>query len=253
VTGEEERRQLEGIRQPWEQREGESAIAFDAFKTFRDLGLTRTVGVAYRAKSGRKTAKKAPGQWFEWAKRFDWYSRAAEFDRYVAAIEAREEEAAFASRRREWIQRRGELQDSAWSLAESLIEKAREILALPVTQQLKTTTESEDGKTVTKTVIINPVRASFSEAIRAVETADKLKRLAVGMATERIVTKSAAAELAETLEDARAAFRDARDLYGETEPVEVTARNIAAAYALDVNQVLEGYDEAAPLASSSVS
>jgi hypothetical protein len=92
----------------------------------------------------------------------------------------------------------------------------------------------------------NPVRATYSDAIRAAETADKLKRLAVGMATERVVTKSASAELAETLEDARRAFREARELFRDSESVEETARNIAAAYALDAAQIIEGYNEAAP-------
>lgn len=249
MTGDEERRQIEGVRQPWEQREDESGAAFEAFKTFLDAGVARTVSGAYRQKTGKAAAKMASGQWLQWAKRFEWYTRAAEFDRYVAAIEAREEETAFAERRRQWIQRRGDLQDSAWSLAEELEKKAREILALPVVQKLETTTVEEDGKKIITTIINNPVRASYSEAIRAAEIADKLKRLAVGMATERIVTKSAAAEARETLEDARAAFREARSLYAETETVEETARNIAAAYALDVQALLEGYDEGQPLAS----
>lgn len=253
TSADEERRQIEGVRQPWEKRDEESGQAFEAFKAFLDLGVARTVSAAYRQKTGKASAKMASGQWLQWAKRFEWFQRAQEFDRYVAAIEAREEESAFAERRRQWVQRRGDLQDSAWSLAEELEKKAREILALPVVQKLETTTVEEGGKKVIHTTIINPVRASLSEATRAVETADKLKRLAVGMATERIVTKSAAAEMAETLSDARAAFREARELYGETEPVEVTARNIAQAYALDVSQVLEGYDPASELASSSVS
>jgi hypothetical protein len=253
VTGDEERRQLEGVRQPWEQRDDESGLAFDAFKTFLDLGLTRTVSAAYQAKTGNKKGKKAAGTWFEWAKRFEWYSRAAEFDRYVAAIEAREEEQAFAERRRTWLERRADVQDEAWELRSLLISRAKEILALPVVQVIETRSEDDDGKKVTITRIINPVRASYSEATRAIEAADKLGRLAVGMATERIISKSAAAELAETLADARAAFRDARDLYADAETVEETARNVAAAYALEPAQLLEGYDEASPLASSSVS
>jgi hypothetical protein len=251
VTGDEEKRQIEGVRQVWEQRPDETGTAFEAFKQFLDLGVARTISEAYRLKTGRKQAKRASGQWLEWAKRFEWFNRAAEFDRWVAAIEAREEESAFAERRRQWVQRRGELQDSAWSLAELLEKKAREILDLPTVQKLETKTVEEGGKKIITTTIINPVRASYSEAIRAAEIADKLKRLAVGMATERIVTKSATAEARETLEDARAAFREARSLYGETESVEETARNVAAAYALDAQTLLEGYDEGQPLASQS--
>lgn len=237
---------LTGVRQEWEKLPEESGIAFDAFKFFLDLGITRTVAEAYRGKTGRKKVKKAPGAWYEWATKFKWYPRAEAFDRYVAAIEAREEERAYAERRRLWIQRRGEVQDSAWTLAAALEEKAREILALPAVQKTETHTEEKDGKTVTVTVTHNPVRATYSDAIRAAETADRLKRLAVGMATERVVSKSASAELAETLEDARRAFREARELFRDSESVEETARNIAAAYALDAAQVLEGYNEAAP-------
>lgn len=249
MTPEEERQKVEGVRQPWEQREDESGAAFEAFKTFLDLGIARTVSAAYRQKTGKASAKMASGQWIKWAKRYEWFARAQEFDRYVATIEAREEESAFAASRRLWVSRRSDVQNSAWTLAEALEKKAREILDLPTVQRIETRTEDEGGKKVTVTVINNPVRASYSEAIRAAEVADKLRRLAVGMATERVVTKSPAAELAETLADARHAFREARELYGETEAVEVTARNIAAAYALEVNQLLEGYDEGQPLAS----
>lgn len=245
-----ERQLIEGVRQEWEQLEDETGTAFDAFKVFRDLGVARTISEAYRLKTGRKQAKRASGQWLAWAKRFRWIPRAAAFDRHVAAIEAREEEKAFGERRRLWVNRRTEIQDSAWSLAAELEKKAREILSLPVKETVETKTFSEDGKAVSVTVIHKPLAGTFSEGIRAAEMSDKLKRLAASMATERIVVKSPAAEVAETLEDARAAFREARAVYGETESVETTARNIALAYALDVQQILEGYDEAAPLASA---
>jgi hypothetical protein len=245
-----ERQLIEGVRQEWEQLEDETGTAFDAFKVFRDLGVARTISEAYRLKTGRKQAKRASGQWLAWAKRFRWIPRAAAFDRHVAAIEAREEEKAFGERRRLWVNRRTDIQDSAWSLAAELEKKAREILSLPVKETVETKTFSEDGKTVTVTITHKPLAGTFSEGIRAAEMSDKLKRLAASMATERIIVKSPAAELAETLEDARAAFREARSLYAETESVETTARNIATAYALDAAQILEGYDEAAPLASA---
>lgn len=248
-----ERAEVLGVRHTWEQREDESGQAFEAFKVFRDSGVTRTVSAAYRQKTGRAAAKMASGTWLAWAKRFDWYARAAEFDRYVEAIERREEESAFASRRRLWVSRRSEIQDAAWNVAELLKKKAEEILALPLQETVETETRSEDGKTLTLTKTTRPLRVSLSEAIRAAEISDKLKRLAANMATERVVFKSAAAEQAETLEEARRAFREAREIFAESEAVEVTARNIAAAFALDVQQILEGYDEGQKLATQSVS
>lgn len=252
-----ERAEIQGVRHVWEQREDESGKAFEAFRAFRDLGVTRTISEAYRQKTGRQSAKMASGQWTLWAKRYDWHARAEAFDRYVEAIEAREEEKEFAKRRRLWIGRRSEIQDAAWRVAELLTKKAEEIISLPLHEVVETETrsEDEDGKKVTVTVTktTRPLRVTLSEGIRAAEIADKLKRLAANMATERVIVRSAAAEQAETIEDARRAFREAREMFGETEAVEETARNIAAAYALDVQQILEGYDEGQKLATQSVS
>lgn len=250
-----ERAELSGVRHTWEQRADESGQAFEAFKVFRDAGVTRTVSAAYRQKTGRAAAKMASGTWLAWAKKYEWYARAADFDRYVEAIERREEEREFAARRRLWVTRRGEIQDEAWRVAEALTSKGKEILALPLTETVETvTTADEESKTVTtKTVTTKPLRVSLAEATAAFKLADTLKRLAANMATERIVVRSAAAEQAETIEDARRAFREAREMFGESESIEETARNIAAAYALDAAQILEGYDEGQKLATQSVS
>lgn len=248
-------RAARAVRQAWEQRPDESGIAFEAFKTYRDLGLERTLSEAYRRKTGRRKAKQASGQWNDYYRRFDWPARAEAFDRYVAAIEAREEDKAFAEQRRKWIDRRGEIQDFAWNLAGALRKRAEEILALPVTRLVETEeveeVERETGRVlVTKIVkVTEPLKVTLADATRAAEMSDKLARLAANMATERIIVRSAAAETAQTIEDARLAFREARDLFRDSEPLQVTAANIAAAYGLEAALLLEGYDDAAPLAS----
>lgn len=239
----------EAARHEWEQLPDEPNAAFEPFKFYRDMGPTRSVSEAYRQKTGRKTAKMASGQWLAYYKKYRWTERAAEFDRYVAAIEAREDEKAFAERRRLWLGRRAVIQDDAWQLRAELLARARAILKLPLVRRVEKRVEADEGKTVNVTIIHEPLRVTQADAFRAVELGDKLGRLAADMATERIVTKSPAQEEAEAFADARAALRESAELFPD-EPLSQRARNVSAAYGIPVERLLEGYDESAPLVTS---
>jgi hypothetical protein len=81
----------------------ESARAFAAFCTFRDMGSGRSVRAAERLHKGgdQKPRQNASGRWWIWAARFQWVSRAllwdAEQDRIKRAA-AREELIAMSKR-----------------------------------------------------------------------------------------------------------------------------------------------------------
>lgn len=60
---------------PWERRDGESAPAFQAFKTYRDMGITRS-----NAKVSQELGK-AKTLMDRWSSRHQWVIRAAAWDR----------------------------------------------------------------------------------------------------------------------------------------------------------------------------
>lgn len=68
----------------WERQEGETEPAFEAFRTFRDMGLARSIKGTYEALGKSKALIT------DWASRWRWHERARAYDNYVdrRAIEA---------------------------------------------------------------------------------------------------------------------------------------------------------------------
>lgn len=244
------------VRQAWEQRDDESAEAFAAFKAYLEMGAERTVVGAYRQAKGKPEAKQAAGTWNGWKDKYAWQERAEASDRRIAAVERAEEEKAFAANRRKWAMRRITIQDDAWELAELLIRKAKDVLLLPVARQRTVTSEERaDGKTIVQTVIVEPPRnVTFMQAVQMLNLADRMRRLAAEMATERVLVENLAEQQARWLADARDALRESKDLF-QDEPLSVRAANICEAYGFTLEKLLDGYTEEAhpafPLTSES--
>ena len=74
----------------WEQQPGESAQAYRAFCTFRDLGRNRTVAAA-----AAEPKKKHPSKLYRWSRQHDWWGRAYAWD----LVEARQDEAVVRQQR----------------------------------------------------------------------------------------------------------------------------------------------------------
>ena len=69
------RKDMEAEYQPWEQQDGESAKAFEAFATYRDLGAERSI-----AKTGQKLHKNLTTLG-EWSVKWKWVERCRAYDR----------------------------------------------------------------------------------------------------------------------------------------------------------------------------
>ncbi len=70
---------------------GESARAYAAYKTYRDLGPQRSLTVAWQqnqaAKGRQGRPKKCCGQWQRWSVKWNWVERAVNYDAYLDAEE----------------------------------------------------------------------------------------------------------------------------------------------------------------------
>lgn len=154
-----------------DQQPNESAKAFSAFRIYCDLGPTRTT-TAVAAKYGASRALMS-----RWSYRHAWVKRAAMWDASNEAVRRAAEAKALKEQADVWAQRQLEYRGKAWELSEGLLKKATEMLALPVVQR----TVSDDGKTV----IINPGKWHLGHAIQALKTVDELRRLLLGLHTEK--------------------------------------------------------------------
>jgi hypothetical protein len=232
----------EEIPQIWLQREDETAEAFAAFTAFLEMGVGRTVRDAYRQTKGKPEAREASNNWRQWSTRLEWFKRADAFDRYHAALDRQAEERAFAQERRKWASRRATIRDEAWNDAEALRARAREILRLPLSEEVTTDViveEGDDGKkTINRTVIVKPLRASMSDAGQMLKHADNLSRLAADMETERVLHDSLEAQKARQLEDARQAYRESKDLYPDETPL-ARAHALSIAYGFSVEAIMQ--------------
>ena len=81
-----------------------------------------------------------------------------------------------------WAQRREQIRDDSWDLAQRLRQRALELLAHPTVEE--SSTETDAGKTIT--IVIKPSRWAQRDIPAIAETFNKLARLAVGLDTDQI-------------------------------------------------------------------
>jgi len=164
---------------------GEGAEAFAAFCLFRDMGPKRSMNGAFglhlKAHGTAIESPRAPGTWRKWAKKYAWEARARAHDveNYQGIKKAREEgvKEAAVDDERQWQERRRQLREAEFQIAEQLLAKAKQMLAFPL---VKKKTE-EDGKTI----IFEPAKWHFGHISQMTDIASKLSRLAAEMDTER--------------------------------------------------------------------
>ncbi len=149
----------------WTRRPGETATAYAAFCTYRDLGPARSLDGAYRQHTGpQKGPKRASGNWKRWHRDHAWKNRAEAYDAYLDE-EKRQAEA------QKWRQRGEDLVEEQYKIAVAMLEKVR--------QTVEQT--GEDGRPTH--VIIEPVRWTFGTAARLAQVAVELGRLATRLPT----------------------------------------------------------------------
>jgi hypothetical protein len=179
--------EMDNDRQPWARLDRETVKAYGAFRVYLELGRRRTVDAAQQAATGGKERGnrprgKGPRIWEEWAARYFWRERARAWDEEQDRIAEDARTRALAVEAEKWALRESRHREEAWKLHEELIEKAREMLKWPL--QTQHVTLDKDGQT--QHVTVNPARWSMEHVARYVETADKIARLALGLATERV-------------------------------------------------------------------
>lgn len=77
---------------PWLKLKKETSKAYAAFRAFRDMGVTRTVTVAYRIHIGDPDGvKKVPVWWWEWKRIHRWEERIAAYEAMLAEKQVMEE------------------------------------------------------------------------------------------------------------------------------------------------------------------
>jgi hypothetical protein len=152
---------------PFERAPRETVKAWTACLEYCRLGRERS-SERVRLKFGYTTARLLE----RWASRWGWPARAALWD-------AQEQKRVLKL----WQDRRDEVRQADWDMANKLRLKVQDMLAMPVVRKY---VKEDDGHVT----IIEPARWTQGDTARIADTASKLARLAALMETERKVTES---------------------------------------------------------------
>ena len=133
---------MEMASQPWDRRADESAQAYCAFVTYRDLRSDRSIDAAYRAVTGpQKGTKRASGRFKEWSQTHDWLKRAEAYDAYRERQLRSDHEAATSANYDKdlaaYFDRQKKLSAAAGNAAIGLLSKATTGLQALDTSKLK--------------------------------------------------------------------------------------------------------------------
>ena len=139
---------------------GESARAFEAYQTYRDMGAARSLaGVGQKCNKGVSILGR-------WSSRWSWVERAAAYDADLAAKEKAAKQYALEKESQKWAEREIAMRETYRQLSLQVVDKIKSILQFPLTQvERKQTQTSEDGKTIINNyTIIKPINFTQRDA-----------------------------------------------------------------------------------------
>lgn len=174
----------------WYRRQdlGESVKAHEIFIIYHSLGVDRSPARLEEelAKSEKPRSIKLLRQL---QARFKWISRARAYDEYLVKLQFKAIENSVKDEGVKWAERIKEYREESYTKSIELIAKADEMMAWPIatTEVDKIEQIEVNGQTVEVTthVTMKPVKWTRRDVIYFHEYADKLRRLALEVPTER--------------------------------------------------------------------
>lgn len=161
----------------WTLTEGETPKAYTAFCLYRDMGPERSfrklVTVLGRPHGYLRTIE-------AWSKKYNWVVRAKSYDLRNEHVKDDAKVAVIIDQQQLLMERRTALKETGWELASSLFEKARQMLAFPITRVSRET--KDNGKTLITN--IEPAKWTVKDIARMADIANKIARLSVDLPTE---------------------------------------------------------------------
>jgi hypothetical protein len=119
-----------------------------------------------------------------------WPARARAYDTYLQEQARKAEEEL-------WKQRQLQIRQKEWDAAEELWDRSKQMRRAPVFRQTTTDTVQEGGKTILRTIIIEPADWKETDVVRSVEEASRLARKSAEMDQEKVSVGDWRQELAQ--------------------------------------------------------
>jgi hypothetical protein len=151
----------------------ESNKAYHAFKEYLAMGPQRSLKrVALKLRVNQT-------QVMQWSQKYRWQNRLLQANRDENEIERKAKEQAALEHARERERRKAQVEEEAWENYNLLMTQVRIMLKTPPTK----VEEFEDEKG--RHVVMHPHKWDFAAAVRAVQVADQVGRMACGMPVTR--------------------------------------------------------------------
>jgi hypothetical protein len=160
---------------PWDRQPDEPNLWFRRFEQFRRMGPKRSILGCLNKELNKKGQKKTgdiPSAWRDASEAWKWRARAEAWDQYQSELEEQE-----------WEARRKKLRDQEWEMAQAMFNRAKEMLAYPLTRVKK---EEQDGEGHVVAVTIEPAEWKVLDIVKFMDVSSKLGRLAADMVTGKV-------------------------------------------------------------------
>lgn len=149
----------------WGPQEGESAKAFAAFETFRDLGPSRTLREAAGIHYGRSEPSQGEYDTLRrWSARHDWAERAGHFDRWLQLERRDAVQRHVAEKAEDFAARETALRERALEVRERALEKSLMMMKAPLYEQSRRVEDGPSGEEVVYE--FHPVRWNLGTAVQ---------------------------------------------------------------------------------------
>lgn len=172
-------RAVKVMRDPlWETQPGEGAKAYEAFRTYRDLGTNRTM------RRAGEILGKSESTLQDWSSRWRWTDRIRAYDAYLGAMLTAEAERQQREAAATWAGRQQVIREQEYALAQGLREKVEEMLKHPITRVRRVRKVVQGGRVVNLITLIEPADWSVGTMAPLLREFSRTSRLSAEMVTE---------------------------------------------------------------------
>lgn len=168
----------------WEQQPGESAAAYAAFKSYLAVKEEGTQGASGIREVARRVSKSVTTI-RKFSVRWKWVERQRAWENNTLLLQEREMQAAMRQHSKVWAERRIAIREAGFELGLAMLDRAKQVLALPVAdREVKETVKV--GRTTVDTVVHMIFKENPKDARLLADTGLKLARLSADMSTENL-------------------------------------------------------------------
>lgn len=176
--------EADGMRAWYRQPQlGETPTAYKYFKLYVAQPVPRSIGRLAKHLRMERTGLA------RYSSKFKWLARAAAHDDFFLGQQLDRQRRQAEKRDLEWLERRDVQRNREWALAEQLLMKVQQMLAVPlfretVTERLKDL--DPDGRIIIEQIVtFEPLDWSAVDIARFFDIGSKIGRLAAGMDTDQ--------------------------------------------------------------------